>query len=75
MEGCNTPAEFHVLIESTVTKPEALAKLRSGYWTGVLPCGHPIALTNEKAVAFDWDTERMRGYDPGADHWKRIPDQ
>lgn len=72
LEGCNTPAEFHVLIEPTATKPDVLSKLRNEYWTAVLPCSHPISIADDQAVAFDWDTERMRGYDPNADHWKRI---
>jgi hypothetical protein len=72
LEDCNTPVEFHILTETTVQKTDILSKLRSEYWTAVLPCGHPISIEDGQGVFFRWDRGRMRGYDQEADHWRKI---
>jgi len=74
-EGCNTPAEFHALLGTTVTQTandELREKLASGYWKGVLQCGHPIVVGKKQNVRFEWDLGRMQGYDRSHRKWERI---
>jgi hypothetical protein len=73
--GCNTPVQFHVLWVPTVTQTtesELREKLRTGYWTGVSPCGHPIAIANDQKVLFDWALGRMLGYNPTDRFWSEV---
>jgi len=74
VEGCNTPGEFHVLEDGTVTltrKTELREKLNSGHWIGVLPCGHPISKANPKTLHFDIPGI-MQGYNPNHQRWASI---
>jgi hypothetical protein len=79
VEGCNTPVQFHVLAESTVTETterELRAKLASGYWKGVSPCGHPIAITENQKLVFDLIHEgRLQGYNPNHRMWNNFGSQ
>ena len=74
-EGCNTPAEFHVLRDSATnaaTESQLRKQLASGHWTGALPCGHPIIVARGQDVLFEWDRGRIHGYDPNHRKWERI---
>src|SRR6266446_5408780 len=75
VEGCNTPAQFHVLMGTTVTetiKNDVREKLGKGYWKGVLPCDHPISITNDQRVHFGMVPGRMQGYSPDDSQWHYI---
>jgi hypothetical protein len=72
---CNAPAEFHVLIDTgkgTAAESQAREQLATGYWTGALPCGHPIIVAKEQNVIFEWDRGSIHGYDPNHWKWQRI---
>ena len=73
VEGCNTPVQFHVLEEPTIsptTKDEWHEKLSSGYWKGACPNGHRIATTTEQKIVFESMPGRLLGYDPAHRDWK-----
>ena len=72
---CNTPLQFHVLVDSRgtqTTESELRAKLQAGYWTGASPCGHPISITNDQKVVFEWPRGKMLGYRLTDPLWKKI---
>lgn len=74
-EGCNTPAELHVQIDTIQTqrtRPRLLDRLRTGYWSGTLQCGHPIAITSDQDPVLERALGTMQGYNPGHPRWKRI---
>ena len=55
-EGCNTPADFHVLLNQASNNQlasELQIKLAKIHWTGVLPCGHYIASVGKGRWYFD----------------------
>lgn len=66
--------QFHVLQDSTVTEStesELRELLASGYWKGLSPCGHPIAIFGNQKVSFDLATPgRPRGYNRRHPFWK-----
>ena len=64
-EGCNSPAEFHVLTEKDEDKnitSQVTAKLRAGSWRGELPCGHPIQPMEDDRFSLDRPVGLLRGY-------------
>jgi hypothetical protein len=72
VEGCNTPVQFHVLVDPTITettRSEWHEKLGTGYWKGVSPCGHPIAITSDQKVLFDRPGGTLQGYNPHHRMW------
>ncbi len=74
VEGCNTPIQFHVLVEPPVTettKRELREQLANGYWTGVFPCGHSIAITTDQKLRFDrvGAAGHLEGYEPHHPMW------
>jgi len=74
-EGCNIPVQFHVLWVPTVTQTtetELREKLHTGYWTGVSPCGHPIAITNDQKIVFEWALGKMQGYNSNDRLWSEV---
>jgi hypothetical protein len=75
VEGCNTPIQFHVLEEPTITQTtesEWRERLASGYWKGASPCGHPISITSGQKVSFHADQGRLWGYDPNDPAWAYL---
>jgi hypothetical protein len=73
-QGCNTLAEFHVLLNQASNRQlasELQTKLAMRYWTGFLPCGHPIATIPKGRWYFDRPHHgRLLGYKPRDHHWK-----
>jgi len=67
-QGCDTPAEFHVLLNQASNRQlasELQTKLAIRYWTGFLPCGHPIAAIPKGRWYFDRPHNgRLLGYKP-----------
>lgn len=72
-EGCNTPAEFHVLLNQASNDQlvlELQTKLDMAYWTGVLPCGHQIAPVPAGCWYFDRPHNgRLWGYNTFDPRW------
>jgi len=74
VEDCKTPVQFHTLVIPTAepARNEWREKLASGYWRGVSPCGHPIAITNDQKVGFAWVQGRMQGYNLADPLWSTL---
>ena len=75
VEGCNTPVQFHVLADSTITQTtesELREKLSSGYWSGVSPCKHETSITNDQKVRFEIVRGRLQGYNPEHREWSDL---
>ena len=76
-EGCNTPAEFHVLLNQASNNQlasELQTKLDRTHWTGFLPCGHQIAPVQPNRWYFDRPQfGRLWGYNPMDPRWAFLP--
>jgi hypothetical protein len=71
-EGCESPVQFHVLVDPVLTPTtlyELREKLNSGYWRGGFPCGHPIATAIDQKVEFDRPAATLEGYNPEDPYW------
>lgn len=59
--GCSTCGpkhltEFNALVPDTEgrhMRNDVQTKLRMGYWTGTLPCGHPVMPTDDGGFCFE----------------------
>lgn len=63
---CGVPVQFYVLEDATSTNTEREWRdlLASGYWIGLVQCGHPPAIREGQAVWFDViQAETLQGYD------------
>jgi hypothetical protein len=67
-QGCDTPAAFHVLLNQASNNQlaaELQNKLATRHWSGILPCGHPIAAIPNGRWYFDRPHhDRLLGYKP-----------
>lgn len=67
-QGCNAPAEFHVLLNQASNRQlasELQTKLAMRHWTGFLPCGHSLATIPKGRWYFDRPPHgRLLGYRP-----------
>jgi hypothetical protein len=75
-QSCGVPVQFHILEDATLTETtesELHDLLASGYWTGVGPCAHPIAIVGNQRVSFDLMHEGiLRGYNRKHPSWKNF---
>jgi len=75
-EGCNTPAEFHVLLNQAANNylaSELQTKLDLMHWTGLLPCGHHIAPVPAGLWYFDRpQLGRLWGYNSVDPRWVAL---
>jgi hypothetical protein len=75
-EGCNTPAEFHVLMNQGTNNHLAFelhGKLDMMHWTGMLPCGHDIAPVPPGLWYFDRpQLGRLWGYNSVDPRWATL---
>jgi len=86
MEGCGTPAEFHVLmqapknqktpngIDDEVLRKRVLRDLQANRWTGYLPCGHRLLAVPDRFYRFRW-MRKLQGYDPSDPRWEEMRNQ
>jgi hypothetical protein len=83
MEGCETPAEFHVLAEvpknqkkeygiaDEVLRTRVLLDLQANRWSGYLPCGHKLLAVPDRFYRFCW-MRNLQGYDPTDPRWDEM---
>jgi hypothetical protein len=66
-EGCNSPADLHVLLNQASNNQlasELQKKLAAKHWTGFLPCGHAIASVGQDRWYFERSFGGPWGYKP-----------